>query len=76
MGKETIICSSLVNKIVQEFKIYDDPQFGREVHIDFTDGTAFSIQFKVNTSIEARHYRESRGELDIIQECVDSSFEK
>jgi len=71
MARDTITCSGLTSKVVQDLKIYDDPMYGREVHIDFTDGTVFSVRLKVSTSVEAKHYRESNGQLDIIEEYAD-----
>jgi len=55
-------------KIIQTLRVYDDPPYGREVHIAFTDGTAISIDLQPSISVHAKHYRETRGDLDLLHE--------
>lgn len=76
MSKETIVCTDLVNRIVQSLKIIDDPRYGREVHIEFTDGTMFTITLQVQATVEAKHYRETRGELEVLREYRDVSADE
>jgi hypothetical protein len=64
-------CPELVNRTVQSLKILDDPRYGREVHIEFTDGTMFTVTLQVETTVEAKHYRETGGELEVLQEHYD-----
>lgn len=64
-------CPELVNRTVQSLKILDDPRYGREVHIEFTDGTMFTVTLQVETTVEAKHYRETRGELEVLREYHD-----
>ena len=71
MTKEIIECTELVNRTVQSLKILDDPRYGREVHIEFTDGTMFTITLQVQATVEAKHYRETGGELEVLREYRD-----
>ena len=68
MSKEIIECTELANRTVQNLKILDDPKYGREVHIEFTDGTMFTVTLQVQTAVEAKHYRETEGELEVLRE--------
>ena len=71
MSKEIIECAELVNRTVQSLKILDDPRYGREVHIEFTDGTMFTVTLQIAATVEAKHYRETGGELEVLQEHHD-----
>ena len=71
MSKEIIECTELINRTVQSLKILDDPAYGREVHIEFTDGTLFTITLQVQTTVEAKLYRETGGELEVIHAYHD-----
>ena len=71
MSKEIIECTELANRTVQNLKILDDPKYGREVHIEFTDGTMFTVTLQVQTAVEAKHYRETGGEMDVLREYRD-----
>ena len=71
MSKEIIECTELVNRTVQSLKILDDPRYGREVHIEFTDGTMFTVTLQVAATVEAKHYRETGGELEVLREYRD-----
>ncbi len=71
MSKEIIECTELANRTVQNLKILDDPRYGREVHIEFTDGTMFTVTLEVQTAVEAKHYRETGGELEVLREYSD-----
>ena len=71
MSKEIIECTELANRTVQNLKILDDPRYGREVHIEFTDGTMFTVTLHVQATVEAKHYRETGGELEVLQEHHD-----
>jgi len=71
VSKEIIECTELVNRTVQSLKILDDPRYGREVHIEFTDGTMFTVTLQVAATVEAKHYRETGGELEVLREYRD-----
>jgi len=71
MSKEIIECTELSNRTVQNLKILDDPKYGREVHIEFTDGTMFTVTLQVQAAVEAKHYRENEGEMEVLREYRD-----
>jgi hypothetical protein len=49
--------------------VYDDPPYGREVHLAFTDGTEISIDLEISTTVKGKHYRSgTAGELDILDQ--------
>jgi hypothetical protein len=73
MRHAVIDCPELADKIIQELRIHDDPPCGREVHIEFTDGTAFTVSLTTNTTVEAKYYRDQGGELEVLREFRDSS---
>ena len=75
MSKEIIECTELVNRTVQSLKILDDPRYGREVHIEFTDGTMFTVTLQVAATVEAKHYRETGGEMEVLREYRDVAAE-
>jgi hypothetical protein len=55
------------NLTVQSLRVYDDPPYGREVHLAFTDGTEISIDLEILTTVKGRHYRGgTAGELEIL----------
>lgn len=54
---------------VQTLRVYDDPPYGREVHLAFTDGTEISIDLEVLTTVKGRHYRGgTASELEILHQ--------
>jgi len=71
VNREIIECTELANRTVQNLKILDDPKYGREVHIEFTDGTMFTVTLLVQTAVEAKHYRETGGEMELLREYRD-----
>ena len=73
MNKEIIECTELANRTVQNLKILDDPKYGREIHIEFTDGTMFTVTLQVQTTVEAKHYRETGGEMEVLREYRDAA---
>lgn len=75
MNRAMIECTELVDRTVQSLKILDDPRYGREVHIEFTDGTMFTVTLQVQSAVEAKHYRETGGELEILREYHDAAVE-
>lgn len=56
------------NKVIRCLRVYDDPPYGREVHIEFDDGTQISIDLAVETAVHAKHYRDSQGNLEMLHE--------
>lgn len=55
-------------KVIQTLRVYDDPPHGREILIEFSDGTSLSIDLHSAISIHAKHYREVNGALETLHE--------
>lgn len=55
----------VVGKSVAELNLYDDPDYGRELLIRFTDGTELSISVGVRQAVEARYYYEGKPDQPI-----------
>lgn len=66
MNKTRIECHEIAGKTIQTLTIYNDPHAEREVHLEFTDGTMFSIEMEMLCSIKARHYRGAGGEIETL----------
>jgi hypothetical protein len=62
------------DKVIRNLRIYDDPPYGREVHIVFTDDTQISIDLAVETTVSARHYRSDKANLEVLQEHCEKSL--
>jgi len=60
-------------RTVESLRVSDDPPYGREVHLIFTDGTRISIDMEIETVIKARHYRLNQGELEVLQQHEERS---
>jgi hypothetical protein len=69
MSRTILELPEAANLTVQTLRVYDDPPYGREVHLVFTDGTHISIDLEIATAVKARHYRSGTdSELDTLQE--------
>ena len=56
-----------INLTVQSLRVYDDPPYGREVHLAFTDGTEISIDLEISATVKGKHYRSGTGsELEVL----------
>ena len=71
MNRPFLDLPEAANMTIQTLRVYDDPPYGREVHIAFTDGTQISIDLEVKAAVNARHYRGDRGDLEILHEHAD-----
>ena len=58
-------------KGIRCLRVYDDPPYGREVYIEFEDGTQLSIDLVIETSVHSKHYRGDKGDLEILAEHRD-----
>ena len=74
LKRAVIECPELTDKIIRELRIHDDPPCGREVHIEFTDGTEFTVALISTTTVDAKYYRDRGGELEVLREFRDSSI--
>jgi len=61
-----IECKELTSKVVRSLTVYEDGTYGPEVHIEFTDGTAFSACLK--STIEAKYTRDEGGEPRVLRD--------
>jgi hypothetical protein len=69
MSRPFLELPEAANLTVQSLRVYDDPPYGREVHLAFTDGTEISIDLEIATTAKARHYRSDTGEeLEILHQ--------
>jgi hypothetical protein len=57
-----------VGRSIEALRVYDDPPYGSEVQISFSDGTQLSISLQIEASVHAKHYVEKDGDLKILQE--------
>jgi len=55
----------VVGKLVAELSVLEDPEFGKEVLVRFTDGTQLSIAVGVRQVIDARYCSEETPDLPI-----------
>lgn len=65
MAESKIEFPEVVGKSVAELFVVEDPDFGREVLIRFSDGTQLSIAIGVRQVIDARYCDEETPDLPI-----------
>lgn len=58
------------SKTVQSLRVYSDPPC-REVHLEFTDGTAVSIEIDLKSTVNGKYYRNNQGDIEVIREQRD-----
>ena len=73
MHRPYLDLSEVAGKVVDALRVYDDPPYGREVHIEFRDGTRLSIDVGFETVVCSKHYTEEQGDLKILVERRDRS---
>jgi len=59
-------CKEFAGKVIASLTLYEEGDYGPEVNIEFTDGTAFNICLKTETSIEAKHICNEDGEPRVL----------
>lgn len=73
MSRPFLELPEAANLTVQSLRVYDDPPYGREVHLIFTDGSQISIDLEIATTAKARHYRSDKGgEPEILHQHDES----
>jgi hypothetical protein len=73
MNRPFLELSEATNLVVQTLRVYDDPPYGREVHLVFTDGSQISIDLEIATTVKSKHYRGDKGgELEILHQYDES----
>jgi len=55
----------VVGKALAELSVLDDPEYGRELLVRFSDGTQLSIAVGVRQTIDARYCREEEPDKPI-----------
>lgn len=50
------------------FTLYEEGDYGPEVNIEFTDGTAFNICLRTEPFIEAKHLQSGDGERRVLHD--------
>jgi len=73
MSRPFLELSEASGRTVESLRVSDDPPYGREVHLTFTDGTRISIELEIETLIRAKHYRLKEGGLEVLQQHEDRS---
>lgn len=58
-------------KMIKNLRVYTNPPAGREVHIEFSDGTAISIEIDVRSAVSGKYYRTNQGDIEVIRERRD-----
>jgi hypothetical protein len=71
VSRQYIDLPEAVNRAIRCLRVYDDPPYGREVYIAFDDGTQISIDLIVQTFVHAKHYRDNKGDLEMLHEHRD-----
>lgn len=75
MSRSVIEFPEAATKVVERLRVYGNPPAGREVHLQFTDGTALSIEVNLQSVISARYYRDHQGDIEVIRECRHPSVD-
>ena len=65
MSESKLEFPEVVGKLVAELSVIEDPEFGKEVLVRFTDGTQLSIAVGVRQVIDARYSNEETPDLPI-----------
>jgi hypothetical protein len=69
MNRDFLELPEATNLTVQSLRVYDDPPYGREVHLVFTDGTQISIDLEISAAVKTKHYRgDKSGTLEIFHQ--------
>jgi hypothetical protein len=55
MSESKLEFPEVVGKSVAEVSVLDDPEFGKEILLRFSDGTQLSIAVGVRQSVDARY---------------------
>ncbi len=65
MSESKLEFPEVVGKSVAEVSVLDDPEFGKEVLLRFSDGTQLSIAVGVCQTVDARYCKEETPDLPI-----------
>ena len=70
MSESKLQFPEVVGKSLAEVSVLDDPEFGKEVLIRFSDGTQLSIAVGVRQTIDARYCKEDEPDMPISHKQV------
>lgn len=68
MNRPFLDLKEATGRVVETMRVYDDPPYGREVYIEFTDGTKMSVDIGIETIVCAKHYTDQEGDLKVLAE--------
>lgn len=61
-------CKELAGKVIESLTLYEEGDYGPEVNIEFTDGTAFNVCLRTEPVIEAKHICDGDGEPRLLHD--------
>jgi hypothetical protein len=63
-----------VGKVIKEMWVYaDDPDYGRDVLLKFTDGSEMTVTLEVKRIASVAHYWPHPGGIEVIHEYHESA---
>lgn len=65
MSESKLEFPEVVGKSVAEVSVLDDPEFGKEVLVRFSDGTQLSIAVGVRQTVDARYCKDETPDAPI-----------
>ena len=65
MDGSKITFPEVVGKSIANLSVYDDPQYGREMLLQFSDGTQLSICVAVKQTMDARYSKDDTPDTPI-----------
>ena len=71
MSESKLEFPEVVGKSVAEVSVLDDPEFGKEVLVRFSDGTQLSIAVSVRQTVDARYCKEDTPDTPISHKQTD-----
>ena len=63
-----IECPELTGKVVRLCTLYEEGTYGPEVHLEFADGSSFSVCLTTKSSLEAKYIRDEGGEPVVLRD--------
>jgi hypothetical protein len=58
--------TAAAGKVIQQMMVYDDPPYGGQVALKFTDGTEMVVDLEVKTNARVKLYRSSPGDMAVM----------
>jgi hypothetical protein len=73
MSRPFLELPEAAGRTIESLRVSDDPPYGREVHLTFTDGTRIAINMEIETLVKTRQYRLKDGDLQVLLRREDRS---